>query len=486
TIDLTHPSENKGKLGIKLTNRGGGIGKVVVWINGKEVETDVRGKKIKTNVEELEINYTIQDHPYIKPGELNIIEVKAYNKEEYLVSQGKKIYFLADGIKKEPGLYALVAGSSNYSGDALDLNYAAKDAEDFANALGLVGNKFFGEDKVDIRLLTTEQEEFINWPTKENIERNFKEISTTASPFDVFVVYLSGHGTSYGGSEGDFYYLTSDAASGTLTDPVVREQVAISSEEFIEYFKWVPALKQVMILDACHSGQLAEDLLAKRESRSSAEIRALERMKDRTGMYVLAGSAADAVSYETSIYGQGLLTYSLLLGMKGASLRENKFVDVMQLFQFAADKVPELAKDIGGIQKPEVRVPYGGQSFDIGMVNEEIQNKIKLPSPKPLFLRSSFSDENSFDDHLRLSELLDELFADQQANGGRSQVIFIDAARFTGAYSLKGRYVKQGYDYLVQVRLFKGDDAINKFEVEGSDSSEIAKKIIEKALREIE
>ena len=106
--------------------------------------------------------------------------------------------------------------------------------------------------------------------------------------------------------------------------------------------------------------------MEKREGRSSVEIRALERMKDRTGMYVLAGSAADAVSYEASLYGQGLLTYSLLFGIKGAALRNSEFVDIMTLFQYSANKVPELAKDIGGVQKPEIRIPHGGQSFDIG------------------------------------------------------------------------------------------------------------------------
>lgn len=44
-------------------------------------------------------------------------------------------------------------------------------------------------------------------------------------------------------------------------------------------------------------------------------------MKDRTGTHVITGCAADAVSYEASRFGQGLLTYSLLEGMKGASLR---------------------------------------------------------------------------------------------------------------------------------------------------------------------
>ena len=64
------------------------------------------------------------------------------------------------------------------------------------------------------------------------------------------------------------------------------------------------------------------------------------------------GSAADAVSYEASRYGQGLLTYSLLQGMKGAALKEDQYVDVSKLFEYAADEVPRLAQNVGGIQRP--------------------------------------------------------------------------------------------------------------------------------------
>lgn len=53
------------------------------------------------------------------------------------------------------------------------------------------------------------------------------------------------------------------------------------------------------------------------------------------------GSAAAAVSYEASQYGRGLLTYSLLQGMRGAALRDDAFVDVQRLFQYAADQVPQ-------------------------------------------------------------------------------------------------------------------------------------------------
>ena len=39
------PGDPKGTLGITLTDRGGGIGRVVVKINGKEVAADARGER---------------------------------------------------------------------------------------------------------------------------------------------------------------------------------------------------------------------------------------------------------------------------------------------------------------------------------------------------------------------------------------------------------------------------------------------------------
>ena len=144
---------------------------------------------------------------------------------------------------------------------------------------------------------------------------------------------LAGHGVTRSGADDGFYYLTCDAQSAELNDPAIRQQWAISDQELTAAIAKSPALKQVMILDTCHSGRLIEDLTAKRDI-SSNEVRALERIKDRTGLHILAGCASDSGSYEASRYGQGVLTYSLLLGMQGAALKEDQFVDVGTLFQF--------------------------------------------------------------------------------------------------------------------------------------------------------
>ena len=61
-----------------------------------------------------------------------------------------------------------------------------------------------------------------------------------------------------------------------------------------------------------------------------------------------------------------------------------EFVDVFTLFGFAADKVPELARDIGGVQRPIVASPKGGASFDIGRLTKEDKAKVPLQAVRPV------------------------------------------------------------------------------------------------------
>src|SRR5262249_12573540 len=114
------------------------------------------------------------------------------------------------------------------------------------------------------------------------------------------------------------------------------------------------------------------------------------------------GCAADKVSYEASAYAQGLLTHALLKGMAGPGLERGEFVDVSRLFQYAADEVPQLARFVGGIQKPLVLAPRG-TSFPIGRLRAEDRKAIPLARPLPLLLRPLLTNpEEDGDDNLNL------------------------------------------------------------------------------------
>lgn len=459
-------SENP-RLHIRLINRGGGLGRTSVLLNGKEVVADARSDAVNAFDEYADLPpVDLAGHPYLLKGQENVIEVRAYNAENYLSSRGVTIVYLEPGVAEEqkPVLWAIIAGVSDYAGEAIDLRYAAKDAEDIAHALKIGATSLFGEDHLRLTLLTASDQQGNASFSRDQLIAAFDEASE-ANPSDVLVIYLSGHGVNHGGQDGDFYFLTPEARSGNLDDPAVRVSAAISSRELTEMLKKIPALKQIMILDTCASGRLVERLTEMRHIASS-QVRSLERMKDRTGLYVLAGAAADAVSYETSRYGQGLLTWSLLFGMRGAALREEKFVDVSLLFHHAADQVPQIAKNIGGIQQPVVAMPKGGASFDVGQILEEDRVKIRLASVKPLILQSNFQDEYRLLDHLKLSRRVNDVLRDLSARGP-DKFVYVDAQDFPDAYSLAGRYRIDDDFVKVRILLFKNDLKKASIEVSG-------------------
>jgi len=480
-------------LDITLENRGGGIGKFQVFINGKEVltgntpesETKFRGGAV------LKSTFNLRGHPYLLPGKENEISVKAFNEENYLTSRGEAIKYSGNSnvLTEKPRLFLVSIGISDYTGDGLDLKYAAKDAEDMAKALNLGASNLFGAEKTITFKLTTDEADKMNWPTKENIKNAFASISKDAKAYDVLVVYLSGHGINWGGQDGDFYYLTQDAFSGNgdvYNDPVIRGKTTLSSAELTELIKSVAALKEVLIIDACASGRAVENLMEKRDVSSSA-LRALDRMKDRTGLHIITGCAADAVSYEVSRFGQGVLTYSLLEGIKGASLREERFVDVVKLFQYSAERVPQLAEGIGGIQQPRIFSPFGESSFDIGEIRGSDKVLIRLAKAKPMVLMSSLKDKDSFDDDLGIEKLVDEKLRDLSSDPVSSQFIFIEANEFPDSYRIRGAYSTSGNITEVTVNIFLGSKKAGNFVIKGEKTKlgPLTDAIVEKARESI-
>lgn len=465
-VQVSAPGKGRSMATVRLTNRGGGIGKVVVRLNGKEIAADARGPKPDSQAKQLTIPVKL-DSPLVIPGKPNTIEVTAYNAEGSIASRSVKVVWEAEGAAEtvKPELYAIVAGVSDYAGSAIDLKYAAKDAADMAQALELGAKKLFGAEKVHLTLLSTDttNPKAIP-PTGDNLRRAF-EAAEKSRPEDILVVYLAGHGVTLPGEQDVYCYLTQDAQNASLTIEAVRQQWAVTSNELTEWIKRIPALKQVMVLDTCAAGAAAVKLVEKRDV-SSDQIRAIDRMKDRTGFHILMGSAANAVSYEATQYGQGLLTYALLQGIKGAALRENEFVDISRLFNYAADQVPQLARNIGGVQRPLIAAPRG-TSFDIGQLTEAEKRQVPLSTARPLILRPNFLSEDG--DVLELSRLVRKRLDDASVTerGNPAAVVYVDGEEMPGAVRPSGIYTVEGETVTINLVLRQDGQKIHTATIRG-------------------
>jgi WD40 repeat protein len=452
------------RLQIVLKNQGGGIGRTPVFINGKEAIEDARKLTTRSGEgqKEITISIDLSSNRNLLPGAENFIGVKSYNAAGYLSSPTKRLRVRLPQKSKlleayRPHLYAVIVGVSDYENDDLDLKYSSKDAKDFAFALETSAKKLFN-DNIHITLLVSGGQDATK-PTKKNIIDSFNKLVSVARPEDVLVVYFAGHGTNQSGEDGDFLYLTAEARTFSFADPAIRQRVALSSSELTNHLKTILAQKQVLIFDACASGRMVDNLIAKRDIPSGT-LRALERMKDRTGTYIITGCAADAVSYEASQFRQGLLTHSLLSGMKGAALRDDRFVDVLRLFQYAREEVPRLAENIGGIQEPKVFSPYGGDSFDVGLLEESEKNLIPLTTPKPFVIRSSFQNDIKLRDDAGLSKHINVALAEYAQN----TFVFLDVAEFPDALYVTGRYTLDGNKLVIKIGLFQNDKMLQMVE----------------------
>ena len=172
------------------------------------------------------------------------------------------------------------------------MSTAAKDAVDLGQAIRVAAERLFGADRVNVQILSTQEGVGIAAPTRENLVSALQQVAAQATPEDVVLVYLAGHGVTHGGRDGDYYFLTQEARSGALDDTAIRATAALSSLELTDLMNLIPALKQVLILDTCGAGRVTERLTEDR-AVSSSQIRAMQRLKDRTGTFVLAGSPAE-------------------------------------------------------------------------------------------------------------------------------------------------------------------------------------------------
>lgn len=500
---------------VSLKNRGGGIGKVSLYIDNFERTSDIRPAFFNPDTSFTVIQVNLQDFAqFFNYDTTNTIGVYVWNDEGYLRSrQIKALYiphpaFLTGDFKSQPNtdlqtgnkaprMFGVVVGISDYLGDKIDLNFAGKDAVEFANALRLGAENYFGKENVFIQLLSTDTSAKYQLPVKQNILAAFDSCSNSfnqARPDDYLVVYLAGHGLNHGGQDGDFYYLTSDAFDmdpSILADSKLREMISISADELVFLLNSVPTRKKVLIFDVCAAGRAAEQIFESSRDLPGNVTRVLDYMQERSGIYILAGCEADAQSYEASIYGQGLLTYFLLKGMKGDALKMisgQEFVDVNTLLQYARNQV--LMQTSGSLQKqaPFIKVPDNDMGYFIGRMTPESKDQICISQPKPVFLRSEFMNHEIGFDNLHLADIINRKLDEITALGPDAALIYSDANFFMDAYSLSGFYYVNNNDIMIDINVLYGKEILMAhFKITGKvkDLEKIAMQIIQMAYKEI-
>lgn len=306
-------------------------------------------------------------------------------KEEYSVTLSKGVNRIAVSVMNEkgvesiatnldveysssdqslPALHLVTLGVSNYSDSQFDLSYAAKDAEDLTN---LYASQHLPFSEVNSYHLKNDE---VTLDKLNEIKEKLKE----SEEDDVVCLFFAGHGLL---DQELNYFLA--AHNVNFQNP---EEGGIPYEAFEDLVDGIPARRKIVMIDACHSGEIdkeevawAENTQENNETEENMDFRAVtttgfkqvgltnsfELMKElftdirkSSGALIISSAGGTEYAMEGSDWNNGVFTYSLLSGMSNgqADLNQDGKVMAGELNEYVRNKVSELT---AGRQTPTTR-----------------------------------------------------------------------------------------------------------------------------------
>ncbi|MGC6413585.1 MAG: caspase family protein, partial [Bacteroidia bacterium] len=370
--------------------------------------------------------------------------------------------------------------------------YAEQDAEDLATALEASARSLF-EDSVLIYRVTSKSNKA---PTKQELEKVFADISKKAKSEDVLYIFFAGHGgvpKTQANPNNEVRFMLHKAEK---FNPMSTSFGISDIKDWIQPQR-IKAQKRVLVFDACHSGQFIKDQmkLAYRGQKDEAwRKKQLDKLKDQTGMMILAASAADQVSYEDPQLKHGVMTYHLLKQIKETQqdtllILNNWFGKSSEGVKFYIDrKYPRSGNDEDSrVQDPQM---FGRGDFGVGMVTQQVRDSIQLNKIKTLIGNIQFTDATNsiYSKEPKFKEILHDQIQ-QQLDGNRYE--FDPKANYEGlGYTIhSGSFVWMNNSSINTYTIrFKGEDIkqviIPQFTTD--DPNVIAQKIAESIIKEIQ
>jgi len=348
--DIEYDQKNSSlKLHIKGLDSSYKLDRFNIWVN----ETPVYGQRgvsiRKKNVNTFDTTISIQ----LSQGE-NRIETSISNvngTESYRMPLQVNY---TSSVKEKEKTYFIGIGIDCFADSTHNLQYSAKDIRD----LGAKLKEKYGDDIILKTLFNADV-------TIENV-KTLKDSLKKSSVNDRVIVAYSGHGML--SKEYDYYLST---YSVNFEKP---EENGLPYDELENLLDSIPARKKLLLIDACHSGEVDKDeLFAMNKTADSLGLKtkgvivvggqqqrvglknSFELMQSlfvnvgkNTGAIIISAAAGNQYALEgVNNLPNGIFTYSILEAMQ-----KYPSIKISELKKIVGERVEELTK---GLQKPTSR-----------------------------------------------------------------------------------------------------------------------------------
>jgi len=332
------------------------LDRIHVWVNDVPIFGSAGVSLRDEKVNEIHKSIEVQ----LSAGK-NKIQVAVLNQKGAESFKADKMLYLDVPVAK-PDLYVATIGVSAFSDAQFNLDYAAKDAQDiqdmFKKSAGKYGHIY------SKHIVNTEA-------TTGNIQA-IKTFFANSKVDDHIVLFIASHGIL--DDNLDYYLATTDI---DFQAPSGKGLLYSDLEALLD---GVPARNKLLLIDACHSGEVDKDeiaFVAQPSSESlSGQIKArgfkrigstvgmassFELMKEMfadlsrgSGAVVISSAGGKEFALESSQWNNGVFTYALLEGLQTmhADLDGNGTVSVSELKKYISAQVQALTD---GRQNPTSR-----------------------------------------------------------------------------------------------------------------------------------
>lgn len=334
------------KLIIKATDSAYKLDRFNVWVN----ETPVFGQRgisiRKRNKNEFDTTITIR----LSQGE-NRIETSIINVNGTESYRMPLIVNYTSSVKQKETTRFIGIGIDQFGDSQYNLQYSTKDIRDLSKKLK---EKYKGDMIIDTL--------FNENVTVRNVKALKQKLLQTTENDKVIIAY-SGHGML---SKVYDYYLSTYSVN--FERP---EQNGLPYDELENLLDSIPARKKLMLIDACHSGEVDKEDLVTLTASSDSLMKGLEPVAYKkegrlglknsfelmqslfvnvgksTGATIISAAAGTQFALERNDLKNGVFTYSILEAM-------NKYptLKISELKKIVGERVEELTK---GLQKPTSR-----------------------------------------------------------------------------------------------------------------------------------
>ena len=314
------------------------------------------------------------------PG-TNKIQVSVLNQQG-AESLKRTVYTTSTADAAAGDVYVVAVGVSHYLNPRYNLRFAAKDATDLIGAYRGIEARAGSHSQVHVLDLTNEK------ATRAGI-RAARAWLEQSHPNDLVVVFAAGHGMT--DARDDYYFGTYDI------DPQNPQTNGLPYEEFEALLDGIPALKKMLLIDTCFSGEVDKDTptlvagadagtdgtvqmrtfkaprgvfvtpdtppaasLAGASAGSTAASDVLHfqdmfaDLRRGTGAVVISSASGNEFALEGEQWNNGVFTYALLSGLRDgkADANHDGTVTVGELQAYVIEAVRKLT---AGGQNPTVR-----------------------------------------------------------------------------------------------------------------------------------